>query len=298
MRDRELAAVKASFAAARDQLDRALDQRYKTFAALSDLSYVLPVMKQVAGQVDEADFGLGSAEKDSARLAALHEALTAADWATWARAAKESVIGIADYKGRLLYTSAAPEVWGGDTLGMPAVAGALRPGVESVGANVVSTEAPAARASGLFGSHPEPAVLVLFARAALAEGAPRAVYLQAIPAARLLNDVSPGGGTRLALVAPGGERAGDAPAEVMSDMGGAKPDTIVELTTKDGTWLAQVHPLRGLEERQVIAQIAMVRPLDVGLAGLFGSARQVLGVSALFLLGLCAVSAALAWRSA
>ncbi|HUS64754.1 MAG TPA: hypothetical protein VMZ28_09445 [Kofleriaceae bacterium] len=91
-RERTFAVAGSSFGAARDRLARSLRLRYEAFTAMSDLSYVVPVIRQVAATVDEADFGFGDAGSDAERMATLRENLRSADWILWARASQQGII--------------------------------------------------------------------------------------------------------------------------------------------------------------------------------------------------------------
>jgi len=297
-RERTLAVTRASFSAARPQLGRSLNLRYETFAAMSDLSYVLPVVRQVTGNVDNADFGLGAAEDDRKQMAALHANFQSADWLPWRKASVRAVIGVADYKGRLLYTGAAPELWGNDVRVLSAVDNAYSSGSSEAGyAMVIRGDDPAMIKSGLLGPKPPPGLYAVFARATVLGDAPRAVFVQTIEGKKLLDDVWMEGGVQLALVAPDGASAGSMPAEVLA-AGRDAVGAVEEMRAGGQTWLVQSYPLSGLDGRQQeIARIVLARPTDAGLAGLFPHARLVLGLLTILMLA-STVSAALLARSA
>jgi serine/threonine protein kinase len=299
-RERTLAVTRSSFAAAQGQLGRSLDLRYETFTALSDLSYVVPIIREVTGNLDQSDFGLGDEAEDRQRLAELHENLRSADWLTWARASQRGVIGVADYKGRLLFTSAAPERWGDNVRALGAVASAYDQPGGAAGAGhamVIRGDDPRMVAAGLLGGAPRSGLYVVFARATTLGGAPRAVFVQTIEGRRLLSDVSLGEGTQLALVAPGGAAEGDIPADVLA-AGRSARGTTEEVREGGRSWLASSYPLRALGGGDIeIATLVLARPIDAGLAGLFPAARLVLGLLALVLLA-STLSAALWARGA
>ena len=285
-RERTLAVTRSSFAAAQVQLGRSLGLRYDAFTALSDLSYVVPIIREVTGNVDQADFGLGSPDDDERRLAEVHDNLRAADWLTWARESQKGVIAVADYKGRLLFTSGAPDRWGGDARRLPVVADAFAAadGRSIDGqAMVARGDDPGMVESGLLGGAPRRGLYVVFARATTVAGSPRAVFIQTIEGRQLLADVSLGEGVQLALVAPGGAAEGDIPLPVLA-AGHAARGTTDEARAAGRTWLASSYPLRTLHGEREIATIVLARPIDAGLAGLFPAARTVLGVLALLLL--------------
>jgi hypothetical protein len=95
--------------------------RYESFGALAQVTAALPVIREVAGNFDKAEFGLGDAGGDARRLELLHENLASADWSMWTRAGG-SWIAVGDYKGRLVYSSGAPRTFGTDLRRVDAVA--------------------------------------------------------------------------------------------------------------------------------------------------------------------------------
>ncbi len=298
-RERTLAVTRSSFSAARQQLGRSLKLRYETFAAMSDLSYVLPVMRQVTGNVDDADFGLGDEADDRSQLAELHANFQSADWLPWTKASQRGFIGVADYKGRLLYTGAAPDLWGNDVLVLAAVEAAYSARSSGAGhAMVIRGDDPLMIESGLLGGRPRPGLFVVFARATVVEDVPRAVFVQTIDGAKLLDDVSLGEGVQLALVAPGGASDGGSIPPGVLAAGRDSIGTAGEVMEDGRSWLVQSYPLGGLDAGQKeIARIVLARPIDAGLAGLFPRARLVLGVLTVMLLA-STVAAAILARSA
>src|SRR5262249_29675402 len=66
------AQARASFAAARTGLEHSLAQRYRVLLQIANLSYLLPVIRAVAGTTDASDFGLGSRATDAENLERLH----------------------------------------------------------------------------------------------------------------------------------------------------------------------------------------------------------------------------------
>jgi len=298
-RERTLAVTRSSFSAAREQLARSLKLRYETFVAMSDLSYVLPVMRQVTGNVDNADFGLGAEEDDRNQLAELHANFRSADWLPWTKASRRGFVGVADYKGRLLYTGAAPNLWGNDVRVLSAVDSAYLAGASGAGhAMVIRGDDPLMVGSGLLGGKPRPGLFVVFARATVLGDVPRAVFVQTIDGAKLLDDVSLGEGVQLALVAPGGASDGSTIPPRVLEAGRVSAGAADEVMEDGRSWLVQSHPLGGLDEGQrEIARIVLARPIDAGLAGLFPRARLVLGLLTVLLMA-STVSAALLARNA
>src|SRR4029077_17734448 len=60
VRDRDAAVARTTFAATRRELSRALAFRFQTFAAMAELSTMLPILRQVAAARDQASFGPGA----------------------------------------------------------------------------------------------------------------------------------------------------------------------------------------------------------------------------------------------
>jgi len=113
--------------------------------------------------------------------------------------------------------------------------------------------------------------------------------VQLIEARRLLADVSLGDATRLALVTPEGT-TGDVPPEVLAR---ASTDAPAEVRAAGHTWLVQSRALA--VSGAPLARLVVARPADVGLAGVFPSARAVFGGLTLALIGVFGI-AVIAWR--
>jgi hypothetical protein len=294
VRDRALAVTRISFRAASDQLGRSARLRYDGFVAMADQAEVAGTIRDVAGNYDQHDFGLGTVEDDTAALQKVHDTLYSASFISWAREMSRGVIAVADYKGRLLYTSAAPARWGNDTLVLSAAQLALKRGD---GAMVTRGDDKLVDASGVFGDTPRPGLWVLFVHAISTGDAVRALFMQLVEGDSLLADVQLGEGTLLGMVAPDGAIAGSVPPEV-ARAGAAAPsgeDRLVEIG--DDSWLVESVPLNSLNGQDSIARIVLARPIDVGLAGLFVGARDVLG-GLLFLLIAASLTSALIARRA
>jgi len=294
-RERAEAVTRTSFGAARAQLGRLVARRVETFVAMASQFAVTPIMREVATAVDQADFGLGAASDDQARLEYVHQNLTSADWVSWMRVIEGTDLAIADYKGRLLYASADPDHWGADVTRVAALAAAYRGGSSLTRALVLPASDPPLVASGLLGAQAKSGLVVLLARPALVGDTPRALFVQLIPGARLLDEVSLGEGTRMSLVSPGGAAEGSVPAAILAEAPG-EPLVIDEVTEGGHTWLIERFPLGLAEPDGEAPSIVLARPLDVGLAGLFPGARPLLVGAALVLAALAALFTTLARR--
>jgi hypothetical protein len=294
-RARAAAVTRTAFAAARAQLGRLVERRVETFVAMSSLFSVTPIMREVAAATDESDFGLGEVSRDREQLEYVHTNLASADWVSWMRAIQGTDFAIADYKGRLLYASADPARLGDDITQVEVLDDAYQIGPSRTRTAVLRADDRALAASGLLGRTARHGLEVLFVRPATVGDTPRALFVQVMPGARLLEDVSLGEGTQMTLVAPDGTTDGSVPPEVLD--AAAVPSTGVDEVTSGGAlWMVQRFALTSPGSGAPVASIVLARRLDVGLAGLFPGARPLLAAIATLLLGLATGFAFLARR--
>lgn len=290
LRQRAEEATTQSFRAAGRQLLRAVELRYESFVALADASYSVPAMHKVLGHKDQSDFGLGEEHTDSENLELVHATLASADWLAWAERSSRATIAVGDYKGRLLYTSAAPERWGAELLALPAARAAFAGGRSRAGGAMVARyEDPRLAAAQLFGPSPPSGLTVVFARALVVGGVPLGLFVQALDGAQLLSDVSVDGELELALVAPDGAAIGTVPAELARATTGAE---VAEARHRGELRLLQARPLAGLDGDEPIARLVLARRIEPGLAGLFAHARTTFALAAGLLLAVAAAAAA------
>ena len=276
LRDRSHAVTRTSFAAARTQLDKLLALRTEAFVAQADALFRLPIMQEIATSRDQSDFGLGDEHEDADRIAGEHETLRSADWVGLVEPHAGDVLAIADRKGRLLYDSANPELWGKAVVAVGAIATAYS-GPSETNLGVIDAADPAVVASRLLGGAAMQKLYVAFARAKRIGARPNAVFMQLVEAGRLLDDVGVGGDTLLSVVTAEGVAAGHVPAAVLQAVG---DDGITELALEDGNWLAERAPLRARGQDKAIAQLVLARRSNSGLSGLFPQARQLLAALA------------------
>ena len=281
VRGRAAAATRASFAAARAQMSRLFELRSETFAALANLSFVMPIMREVAAVQDQADFGLGDRAGDRAYLEEMHASLASADWVTSVRAAQGADVAVADYKGRLLYASAGPTTWATDVRAVGPIAEVYATATDEVRIAVVRGDDPGVVASGLLGGRPRPGLRLLFTRLTVLGGQPRALFAQMAPAERLLGEIAPGEGTRVSMVALDGTAQGDVGPAVVA--AGMRSHDIEEVEVGGERWLVQRHPMKSPGSGKQVASIILAHPAEPGLAGLFQGARIVLGALAVAL---------------
>ena len=275
-RDRTTAITRTSFRATRIQLEKLVALRTEAFVAQADALYRLPAVEEVVSSRDLVDFGLGDAADDRRRLQHMHDNLSSADWLALTRTHKGDVLALADGKGRLMFGSANADVWGGDVTVIPVLGAAFAaPADTNIG--IVDGTDPAVVASGLLGGAPKRGLYVLFTRGKRIGPRPRGMFVQAIEAGRLLQEVSLGEDTVLALLAPDGSHEGSVPPEVLK---AASSEAIAELEVGDQVWLAEGAAFRAGDQRERIAQLVLARETDVGLAGLFPRARSWLAMLA------------------
>ena len=189
-------AARASFTVVGEQLERAMASRYESFGALAQVTAALPVIREVAGNFDKAEFGLGDAGGDARRLELLHENLASADWSMWTRAGG-SWIAVGDYKGRLVYSSGAPRTFGTDLRRVDAVARAYD------GQETTATLLARRDAGGLVDATSDEVLFVL-SRSAVPGTVARAVLVQAINARQIVDDLTIAEDARVDLIPGGG----------------------------------------------------------------------------------------------
>jgi len=295
VRDRLTGEIRQSFALTGAQLERAVGQLRDQFDTVSQVAYREAALREVAGHHDQADFGLGSPEEDRAELERLHHTLVSTEWVRIGG----STLAIADYKGRLLYTSAAPNDWGQELTVLPFVKRSLDAG-KGDSVTVLPYADTALVATHILGTaQPKPGLAVVFTRTlALGDKATegseaRAMYLQVQDGGRLLDNVRLDRDVLLALVEPGGQAAADprmSPALVQAALASA---SVGDVEYSGRTYQVQARPIRGLDGQGVIGHVVMARPLD-GVLWLFPGAAFVFALTALLSLVL---AAATFWRA-
>ncbi len=291
--DRATELADETFNEARGQLKKMLRLRYEVFRALSDLSYVLPVMRQVTAEAaDESDFGLGSEAGDADDLKTLHQNLVDADWG-WAQKADRGFFAVADYKGRLLYASADKAAYNKDTRALAAVSRAFEPGHAGAGqpsaghysgAMVVDARDKKLLASGMVTDKTPAGMYIIFARATVLGGQPRAIFIQGWEARNLLSDLRISDkAARLALLAPDGTHHGALPPACLKAASTMREGERAELKIEGHRWLVQRVALEGLGG-QHIADLVLAYNLDERLATLLEGAGVLRFVAVMMLI--------------
>jgi len=289
VRDRLSKQIEQSFALTGTQLERAVSQLNAQFSTSAQVVYKDNAVRDVAGNRDQSEFGLGSPEDDRAELERLHSVLASNDWYKL----NSSEIAIGDYKGRLLYSSAAPDQLGGDLTALAPAKRMLDEGTGE-GVAVLPYADPALAKTRLLGTSQREGLALLFVRS-LALGASegreaRALYVQLQDGRRLLDDVRLDSETKLALVAPSGESIRDPGLPESAVRAALATTSVTEIRDGDTMYQVQARDIRGLDKQHTVARVVMARPLH-GVLSLFPGARIVFALTALLALALAAVSA-------
>ncbi len=270
IRDRVLAQIEQSFDATARQTDRAMRLLASRFDAIGNQVYSLPVMRDVSSHHDQADFGLGTPEADHADLEEIHAKLVAQDW-KYAReiAGKEepAIIAISDYKGRLLYTSAAPDTWGTDLIQLPWIKRAFDAGAGN-SMTLQRYDDPRLVATEVLGASSPAGLAVLFTRTLSVGETARSQFLQIVAARQLLEDIRLDDETDLSLVSLDGTVDGT----VSSEIGTSAPEGVQVRT------IPLSNPL--VQGGEPIGRLVMARPIDSVLS-LFPHARTVFALAML-----------------
>ena len=268
-----------SFALTGTELEKTIRLHIDEFYTVSAVAYREDALRQLAGHHDQADFGLGTAAADREDLEKLHDTLLSTEWVKL----RNSDRAIADYKGRLLYTSAAPRDWGQDLSAIPAIKRVFDGAGDSI--TVESYADPVLVRTGILGKGHTSGLAIMFARTlelgdktkGVSEA--RAIYLQFENGNQLLDDVRLDRDTLLALVSVDGTTTGDAGALRLVE---AAPSdgAIVDVSDGGHRYRVQSRPVFGLDSRNTIARLVMARRAD-GVLQLFPGARIVFALMTL-----------------
>jgi predicted Ser/Thr protein kinase len=268
VRRQDEARIHQSFDATEMQTKRALKRLVKDFESNTGQAYNLELMKQVSAQYDQADFGLGDATDDATKLGELHGLLASQDW-TYTRSISSSetpaLLGVVDYKARLLFSSAAGDLYGNDVSILPAVHSAMAARNAGSVLDLMRYDDPRLVDSKVLGKATltEPLAFV-YTRALVLQGTPRSAVFYILPASALLEEIGHDT-TPMSVVAPDGTVDGRiAPATI------ANPPEDVRI---------KHVPLQG-PGGEKIGEVALMGTLT-GALSLFPHARQVLAFAML-----------------
>lgn len=265
--------IRQSFALTGKHLDHTAKRLNQHFHEVSAIAYREPALRHVAGHRDQADFFLGTPAADREELERLHQMLAATDWAK----VGDSQRAVIDYKGRLLYTSFAPQVWNTDARVLPPIKRALDAG-RGDSVTVLSATDPALVATQVLGPRPNPGLVVVFVRVlALGDTAnnrseARAIYLELEDARHLLEELRLDDRTLLGVVGNDGTIVGDAELPTALVRAAPPEGQIATLSHSGRSFQVQSRSLRGLDGTGQVARVVMARPLESVLQ-LFPGAR-------------------------
>lgn len=291
VRTRVAIQIQQSFELTGKQLDRTAKRLSEHFHDVSAIAYREPALRDVAGHHDQADFLLGPPSADQEELERLHHTLVATDWAKVGTSQR----AIVDYKGRLLYTSYAPQLWNTDMRGLPPIKRALDDG-KGDSVTVLSTTDRSIIPTGLLGHHPEKGLVVMFARVlALGDSATdrseaRAIYLELEDARQVLEELRLDDKTLLAIIGNDGTTVSDSDLPPSLVTAAPRDGGIATVTHAGHSFQIQSRALHGLDGTGQIARVVMARRLD-GVLQLFPNARLVFTVAALTALAAAAATA-------
>jgi len=291
VRDRVTVEIQQSFALTGRQTNRAWDGLTARFDSSANQVYSLSVMREVSANRDNADFGLGEPQADADNLDRIHSELTSQDWTLiqdFAGRQYPTTIAVADSKGRMLYSSAAPSHPRSDLSGLPWIKTALTQKDRTI--SLVRTDDAALVASGLLGPNPQPGLGFLYTRTLVLGNDKNkevaSAFIQEVDAARLFGEIRLDERTRLSIVAPGGTAIGNVPPALI------RVAAITAGTAEavaDGTlYQVQALPIRGFDN-EIVGDVVMARKLDSVLLSLFPGARLVF---ALLMLAAIAIAVA------
>jgi len=292
VRDRGEMQIRQSFALTGNAIEKTMKRLSEHFHMVSAIAYREQALRDVAGHYDQADFGLGTIEADRGELERLHDTLASTEWVN----AGNSQRAIVDYKGRLLYTSYAPQIWNTDMTAVPPIKRALDAG-KGDSVTVVSYADPAILATKVLGSAPPSHGLALMFARVLALGdkardrsEARAIYLELEDATPLLDELHLDEKTVLALVSPDGTSIANTG---LSDvLVGAAPRSgdIANVSDRGHVYQVQSRAIHGFDGATEIARVVMARKLD-GVLQLFPGASLVFALAALAALGVAVATA-------
>jgi serine/threonine protein kinase len=297
VRDRVAAEIHESFALTGRQTNRAWDGLTARFDTSANQVYSLSVMREVSSNRDQADFGLGDPASDAENLDRIHSALASQDWTLvqdFAGTQYPTTIAVADYKGRMMFSTAAPGHGRSDLTRLPWVQTALTQKDRTI--TLVRTDDPALVEAGLLGPTPPAGLGFIYTRTlVLGNDKTKEVasaFIEEVDAARLFGEIRLDEQTRLSIVAPGGTAIGDVPPALVKVA--AATAVTAEATDRGALYQVLAQPIRGFDN-QVVGDVVMARKLDSVLLSLFPGARLVFTLATLAAVAV-AVAAALRMR--
>jgi hypothetical protein len=277
VRDRVAAEIHESFVQTARQTNRAWDDLTARFDSNANQVYSLSVMREVSSNRDQADFGLGDPEADKENLERIHNQLTSQDWTLvqdFAGKQYKTTIAVADYKGRMLFSNAAPGHGPSDLTRLSWVRTALTQKDRTI--TLVRTDDKLLVASGLLGPSPPPGLGLFYTRTLVLGNDKNkevaSAFIEEVDAASLLGEITLDDATRLSIVAPDGTAIGNVPTALVK--AGASTRGTAEAVVDGAVYQVLAQPIRGFDN-QVVGKVVMARQLDSVLLSLFPGARFV-----------------------
>jgi hypothetical protein len=297
VRDRVAAEIHESFMLTGRQTNRAWDGLTARFDTSANQVYSLSVMREVSSNRDQADFGLGTPQADAENLDRIHNELTSQDWTLvqdFAGTQYPTTIAVADYKGRMLFSSAAPSHGRSDLAQLPWVKTALTQKDRSI--TLVRTDDKLLLGTGLLGPAPTPGLGLIYTRTLVLGNDKNkevaSAFIEEVDAAKLFGEIRLDEQTRLAIVAPDGTAIGNVPTALIKV---AAATTRTKTAMADGAmYHVLAQPIRGFDN-QVVGNVVMARRLDSVLLSLFPGARLVFALMMVVAIGV-AIGCALRTR--
>src|SRR5262249_17879385 len=255
--------------------------------------YSLSVMREVSSSRDQADFGLGDPQTDADNLDRIHNELASQDWTLvqdFAGTQYPTTIPVADYKGRMMYTSASRDHGRSDLTQLAWVKTALTQKDRTI--TLVRTDDKQLAATGLLGPQPPPGLAFVYTRTLVLGNDKNkevaSAFIEEVDAAKLLGEIQLDDKIRLSIVAPDGTAIGFVPASLIQ-VAAAAAET-AEAAVNGVMYQVLAQPIRGFD-KQVVGNVVMARRLDSVLLSLFPGARLVFALTMLVALATALVAA-------
>ena len=297
VRDRVSDENNQSFSATAVQIGRAFGLLAGRFDANANQMYHQAAIREVTSYRDQNDFGLGSSEDDAESRGKIRDLLVSQDWDLWRKAAGRTlVVAIADYKGRLFFSSAGQH-WGGDRiLEIPWLKAAVLAGKERTMV-LQPTSDPSLLDSKLLGEKPTYKLAFFFARTLFlgAEDAKEqsGTLVQALDASQLVDDIRLDREMQLSIVSRDKVSDSDYRADDNEVSKRVPPALIAAALDSDGiveadhdgvSYQVKAEQLIGLDQ-EPLGHVVMARKLGSVLSGFFPGARTVFALAVLLALG-------------
>ena len=274
VRYRVAAEIHESFVLTARQTNHAWDGLTGRFDSSANQVYSLSVMREVSSNRDQADFGFGDPETDAANLDRIHNALASQDWTLvqdFAGTQYPATIAVADYKGRMMYTSAARDAPRSDLSQLPWVKIAMTEKDRTI--TLVRTDDPALRATGLLGPYAAPGLGFVYTRTLVLGNDKNkevaSAFIEEVDAAKLLGEIKLDEKILLSIVAPDGTAIGEVPSSLVR---AAEATGTTEAEDDGVMYQLLAQPIRGFD-KHVVGTVVMARRLDSVLLSLFPGAR-------------------------